>query len=99
MKKIICCKDESDFHIVQLALFSQGIFWEESGNTLMNMDKYIPDECALRVGKKVIKAVGETQRYKTNDYAHIDITKYRIITSDMYLRKVKLKRLNSYGNV
>lgn len=99
---IICCKNDSDFYAVQMALFSQGIYWktpDRGRDSIRKRDKYDSNECALRIRNNQIEAVGESKRYIANDYIHIDCSEYKIIMSDAYLRKAKLERIKRYGNV
>jgi len=88
---IICCSNAKEFRNVQLVLFSMDIDWRDRCGELRESDY---ENCALRIRNDTIEALGKVSRYKANNYIHIDTSDYEIVSSILFIRRLKLRRLN-----
>jgi hypothetical protein len=94
--EIILCKNEEEFQGIQKYFFSIGIFWAEE--TIENKQLIITggEKLALRKNKYALLATGDYEKYKNNDYTHIDSSKYTFIKAETIFRKIKLNKLKEY---
>lgn len=88
---IVCCKSVEESVKVQEFLFSIGVYWSTRGKTILKDS----DANWLRISETEIQACGDSNKYLSNYYDHVNISDYTFITVDKLMRKIKLKKLDS----